>query len=40
MTETLFCAIFGKKLDPAQASQTVRQYVLDQAINVKIEKKS
>ncbi|WP_213105353.1 hypothetical protein [Candidatus Protochlamydia amoebophila] len=40
MTEMLFYATFGKKLDPAQVSQTVRQYVLDRAINLEIEKKS
>ncbi|WP_255371559.1 hypothetical protein [Candidatus Protochlamydia sp. W-9] len=38
MTETLFCASFGKKLDPAQASQTVARYALDRALNLEIEK--
>ncbi|WP_075884026.1 hypothetical protein [Candidatus Protochlamydia sp. W-9] len=40
MIASLFCAAFGKKLDPAQASQTVARYALNQAINLEIEKRS
>ncbi|WP_042279962.1 hypothetical protein [Candidatus Protochlamydia sp. R18] len=40
MIASLFCAAFGKKLDPAQANQTVARYALNQAINLEIEKRA
>jgi hypothetical protein len=40
MIASLFCAAFGKKLDPAQASQTVARYALDRAISLEIEKRA
>lgn len=40
LVAALFCATFGKKIDPSKASEMVSQYCLDEAFNIEIEKKA